>query len=354
MTATNASKDLVNVQRVEAPGYEDVRAFHDPSTGLRSIIAVHTTRLGPALGGTRFYPYADEASALEDVKRLSAGMTYKAAAAGLALGGGKAVIIGDPAVLKTPEILGAYGRFVNSFGGRYITAADVGTTSEDMDVISATTTHVVGRTLGAGGLGDSSLSTAQGVLVSMRAAVEFTQRRSLRGLRIGVEGAGKVGSELIPLLQREGATVCVSESHAPAQARLRALHPDIPLVDTVLTEDIDVYAPCGLGATLTADTAETLGASVVCGAANNQLSAEHIEDRLRTRQILWVPDYVANAGGLIQVAAELEGRVIHDVRPQIEQLGRAVVDILSRAEADRVPPGAAARQIATERLAAVH
>ncbi|HEY0228667.1 MAG TPA: valine dehydrogenase, partial [Mycobacterium sp.] len=247
----------------------------------------------------------------------------------------------------------AYGRFVDSFEGRYVTAADIGTISEDLDIIGETTSYVVGRTLGAGGLGDSAHSTALGVVVSMRAAVEFGQGRSLEGLRVGVEGVGKVGSQLLALLRREGAALAVSESHAPARARIEAQHPDLSIFDTLFGEYIDIYAPCGLGATVTPESVDALRASVVCGAANNQLANDQVSDQLVARQILWVPDYVANAGGLIQVAAEREGRPLEDAHEQIEQLSHAVVAILRRAAQQRVTPATAARRIADERLASI-
>ncbi|MHA7662512.1 Glu/Leu/Phe/Val dehydrogenase dimerization domain-containing protein [Mycolicibacterium sp. HS_4_1] len=350
MTTSGAAVQTLRIEKLDVPGYEDVRSCEDPSTGLRSIIAVHDTRLGPALGGTRFYPYPDEAAALSDVSRLSSGMTYKAAAAGLALGGGKAVILGDPAVLKTPALLRAYGRFVDSFGGRYLTAADVGTTSADLDVIGETTRHVVGRTEAAGGFGDSSLSTALGVLAAIRAAAAVRLNRTLHGLRVGVEGVGKVGSCLVDLLLEAGADVVVCERYEPALARIQQTHPDLPIIDNLFEAAIDVYAPCALGASLTPESVAKLRASIVCGAANNQLAGDDVEEQLFHRQITWVPDYVANAGGLIQVAAERDRRQLSDAREQIGQLENVVLAIVQRAAQRGGTPAGAAREIAEERL----
>ncbi|OBA92644.1 hypothetical protein A5666_22155 [Mycolicibacterium fortuitum] len=349
MVTGGAASDTLHIEELDVPGYEEVRTCEDPATGLRAIIAVHDTRLGPALGGTRFYPYPDDAAALTDVRRLSVGMTYKAAAAGLPLGGGKAVIIGDPVTLKTPELLRAYGRLVDSFEGRYVTAADVGTTSADLDVIGETTRYLVGRSEAAGGFGDSSLSTALGVFVAIRAAASTTNH-SLRGMRVGVEGAGKVGSCLVDLLLDAGAEVVVSEHYEPARARLAQTHPDLPIVESLFDVAIDVYAPCALGGSLTPESVAALRASIVCGAANNQLAGDEVEEQLFGRRIVWVPDYVANAGGLIQVAAERDGRTLAEARNQIGQLESAVLDILQRAERHDSTPARAARQVADDRL----
>ncbi|MCV7066477.1 Glu/Leu/Phe/Val dehydrogenase [Mycolicibacterium farcinogenes] len=350
MATSGAQPGTLRIERLDVPGYEDVRTCEDAATGLRAIIAVDDTRLGPALGGTRFYPYPDDAAALTDVRRLSAGMTYKAAAADLPLGGGKAVIIGDPAAIKTPALLRSYGTFVDSFDGRYVTAADGGTTSADLDIVGETTRHVAGLTEAAGGFGDSSMSTALGVLAAIRAAALSTLNRTLAGIRVGVEGVGKVGSCLVDLLLDAGAGVVVSERYAPARAKLQQTHPELSVVEDLFDAPIDVYAPCALGATLTQESVAALRASIVCGAANNQLSNDDVEGQLFARQIVWVPDYVANAGGLIQAAAERDGRTLVEARDQIRQLENVVLDILRRAEHQRGTPARAAKEIADERL----
>lgn len=336
---------------IQLDSHESVRLHHDERTGLKAIIAIHSTRLGPALGGTRFYRYANDAEALTDVLRLSEGMTYKAAAAGLELGGGKAIIIGDPATAKTPELLKEYGRFVDSLGGRYITAGDVGTTSEDMDVIGHTTDHVVARTTSAGGLGDSGFATALGVFSSLRAAVRVSRERDvLAPITVGVEGVGKVGFQLVGLLLEAGARVVCSEQNAAARDRLLAAYPDITVLDSVIDADIDVYAPCAMGATLTMESIERLRADIVCGAANNQLLTESVDAALADRQILWVPDYISNAGGLIQVAAERRRESIAGVNGRIEQLASFVEAMLVTAAGQSITPGQAARSIVDERL----
>ncbi|MFF5988289.1 Glu/Leu/Phe/Val family dehydrogenase [Prauserella flavalba] len=350
MTATTSPEDM-SITRIESATHEEIRYCHDQRSGLRAIIAIHDTTLGPALGGTRFRPYPDVESALEDARRLSEGMTYKAAVAGLDLGGGKAVVIGDPATARTPRLLEAYGRFVGSFDGRYITACDVGTTSQDMDVISRSTEHVVARTEAAGGLGDSGYSTAYGVFASLRAAVEHsTGQGDLNGVRVGVEGAGKVGSQLVGLLLEDGASVLFSEPDGEARTRLLQRHPGIVHTESVLDSDVDVYAPCALGATLTSGSAEAITARIVCGAANNQLADPGVEPRLAARGIVWVPDYVANAGGLVQVAVERAGGTLAQARSRIGKLTGFVGEILRTAAADSVTPGQAARRIAEERL----
>lgn len=331
--------------------HEQVVFCQDAATGLRAIVAIHSTALGPALGGTRFYPYADEASALEDVLRLSWGMSYKAAVAGVNLGGGKAVILGDPAVLKTDALLGAYGRFVESLGGRYITAADVGTSAGDLDVIGRHTAHAVGRTAAAGGSGDSSPLTALGVFQAMRAGAEQVWGAdTLAGRVVGVEGLGKVGYELVALLTADGADVVVSDVNPAALTRVVADFPAVRVADSVVAAPLDVYAPCALGATLTASSVGRLSARLVCGAANNQLARPEVEDLLRERGITWVPDFVANAGGLIQVAGEVDGSDPTAVRTRVEGIFERTAEIFDVARTLAIAPGAAANRIAERRI----
>lgn len=333
--------------------HEMVVFMRDAATGLKAIVSIHDTTLGPALGGTRFYPYRTEADALTDVLRLSQGMTFKAAAAGMPLGGGKAVIIGDPATLKTPELLRAYGRLLDRLGGTYITAADVGTTSDDLDVIGESTNHVVGRTKAAGGSGDSGFATAFGVFCSMRAAAAIVWGDDgLSGRTVGVEGAGKVGFHLIGMLLKEGAKVVVSDPYEPALQRVRTAYPDVSVVADVLQHAVDVYAPCALGATLTAESVAALSARVVCGAANNQLLHQGVGADLAARDILWVPDFVANAGGLIQVGGELQSRTEDQVLADVECIAESVTQILRSSLKTGQTTAAAAQQIVEQRLAA--
>jgi valine dehydrogenase (NAD+) len=330
-------------------GHEQVVFCRDRESGLRAIIAIHDTTLGPALGGTRMYPYRSEADALRDVLRLSRGMTSKSAAAGLSLGGGKAVIIGGRE-LKTRQLLLAYGRFVQSLGGRYYTAADVGTTAADLDVIAGSTSYVVGTTVR--GSGDSGGSTAQGVFAAMRAAAGHVfGSGGLAGRTVGIEGVGKVGSRLADLLVRAGAgQIVISDPDPEAAGRVTARHPRIRTAASVLDADVDIYAPCALGATLTPESVPRLRAAIVCGGANNQLSTDSVAQDLLSAGITWVPDYIANAGGVIQVGSELAGASPEQVRQQVERIFVTVTEVLTRAKEAGLTTLAAADAMVAERL----
>ena len=335
-------------------GHEQVVFCHDEPTGLKAIIAIYSTALGPALGGTRFYPYASEQDALEDVLNLSRGMAYKAALAGLDLGGGKAVIIGDPAKLKNEALLRAYGRFVESLDGRYYTACDVGTFSEDMDHIARECSFVTGRTVAHGGAGDSSVLTAFGVFQGMRAAAEITWGTpTLHGRTVGVAGVGKVGHHLVTHLVEDGADVVVTDVNPEAVARVQTEHPGVRAVDTtteLVAGDLDVYAPCALGGALDDATVDVLRARIVCGAANNQLAHEGIEKSLQDRGILYAPDYMVNAGGLIQVADELEGFSFERAKQRATKIFDTTAQVFALAADEGVPPAVAADRIAERRM----
>lgn len=334
--------------------HEQVVFCHDEATGLKAIIAIYSTALGPALGGTRFYPYASEAEALTDVLNLSQGMAYKNALAGLDLGGGKAVIIGDPKTLKTEALLRAYGRFVQTLNGRYFTACDVGTFSTDMNVIARECDFVTGRTVEHGGAGDSSVLTAFGVYQGMRASAQHLWGdTSLAGRRVGVAGVGKVGKHLVGHLVDEGAEVVVTDPYEPAVTALREMYPSIEAVadtDTLIRERLDIYAPCALGGALNDETIEILTARIVCGAANNQLAHEGIEKRLAERGITYAPDYCVNAGGVIQVADELEGFDFDRAKARAAMIFDTTLSVLKRAETDGVPPSIAADRLAEQRM----
>ncbi|MCL2543289.1 MAG: valine dehydrogenase [Nocardioidaceae bacterium] len=332
--------------------HEQVVFCQDRASGLRAIIAIHDTTLGPSLGGTRIFPYASEAEALTDVLRLSRGMTYKSAAAGMALGGGKAVIIGDPAQVKTRELLLAHGRFVDTLGGRYVTAADIGSTAEDLDVVAEATRWVVGKN--RGGSGDSGYSTAYGVFSAMRAAAEHRYGPAgLVGRTVGVEGVGKVGTRLVALLANAGVEqIMVSDPDAAAVSRLTSQLADVRAVPAVREEDVDIYAPCALGATLTHVSVADLKADVVCGAANNQLATADVAEDLQHRDVLWVPDYVANAGGVVQVGGELFGATPEEVEAKIDHIAATTTEILEKAEREGVSTGTAADAVVEARLAA--
>ncbi|MBA2639664.1 MAG: Glu/Leu/Phe/Val dehydrogenase [Nocardioidaceae bacterium] len=335
--------------------HEQVVFSSDRHTGLRCIVAIHSTAIGPSLGGTRFYPYTDEWRALDDVLALSQGMSYKAALAGLDLGGGKAVILGDPRTDKTEELLRAYGSAVQSLGGRYVTACDVGTYPQDMDVVAQTCAYVSGRSEAGGGLGDSSVLTAYGVLQGMRAAAQHVWGEpGLTGRRVGVAGVGKVGRHLVDHLVAEGATVLVTDVDAAAVRAVVSAHPQVETVaDTaeLVRLPLDVYAPCALGGALDDATVEMLRAAAVCGGANNQLAHPGVEKQLRDRGIVYAPDYCVNAGGLVQVAAEREGSSIVDAREKVTRIYDTTFAVLTRAAAEGVPPSEAADSMAEQRMA---
>jgi valine dehydrogenase (NAD+) len=341
----------------KASGHEQVVYCHDEASGLKAIIAIYSTALGPALGGTRFYPYADEQDALDDVLNLSKGMAYKAALAGLDLGGGKAVIIGDPTRIKTEALLRAYGRFVQSLNGRYYTACDVGTFSEDMDHIARECSFVTGRTVAHGGAGDSSVLTAFGVFQGMRAAAATTWGApTLSGRTVGVAGVGKVGHHLVTHLVEDGANVVITDVDPAALARVQAQHPDVHVVadaDALVAAELDVYAPCALGGALTDDVVTTLSARIVCGAANNQLAHEGIEKSLQDHGILYAPDYMVNAGGLIQVADELEGFSFDRAKQRATKIFDTTKQVFELAADEGVPPAVAADRLAERRMTEV-
>ncbi len=335
--------------------HEQVVVANDPATGLRAIIAIHSTALGPSLGGTRFHPYASTAEAMADVLGLSRAMSYKAALAGLDLGGGKAVIIGDPRTLKSEALLRAYGRFVESLGGRYITACDVGTYPEDMDTIARECSHVSGRTLAHGGAGDSSVLTAYGVFCGMRAAAEAVWGAGdvLAGRTVGVSGVGKVGRHLVGHLTDVGARVVIADVDERAVARVVDEHPEVRVArstDALVSDELDVYAPCALGHALTDRVVETLTARVVCGGANNQLAHPGIEKLLQERGITYAPDYLVNAGGLIQVADEFEGFDFDRAQQRASGIYDTTRMVLERAASDGVPPAIAADSLAEQRM----
>ncbi|MFF0555960.1 Leu/Phe/Val dehydrogenase [Streptomyces sp. NPDC020472] len=354
---TGVPGDVLNTLfHSEQGGHEQVVLCQDRATGLKAVIALHSTALGPALGGTRFYPYATEAEAIADALNLARGMSYKNAMAGLDLGGGKAVIIGDPEQIKTEELLLAYGRFVASLGGRYVTACDVGTYVADMDVVARTNQWTTGRSPENGGAGDSSVLTAFGVFQGMRAAAQtLWGDPTLRGRKVGVAGVGKVGHYLVEHLLEDGAEVVITDVREESVRRITDKHPQVTVVaDTnalIRVEGLDVYAPCALGGALNEETVPFLTASIVCGAANNQLAHGGIEKDLEARGILYAPDYVVNAGGVIQVADELHGFDFDRCKAKATKIFDTTLEIFARAKADGIPPAAAADRIAEQRMA---
>ncbi len=335
-------------QAMRSYGHEQITHVEDEETGLEAIIAIHDTTLGPSLGGTRLLPYESHDDALRDVCRLSRAMTYKAAASDLDLGGGKAVIRAGPD-LKTPEMMAAYGRFVDRLGGHYITSVDVNTGVEDMDRIAAETPHVVGT---SAGLGDPSPITARGVFAGMRACVEATyDSPDLTGLSVVVQGVGKVGTGLVELLVDHGASVTVSDVDEDAAATLARKHG----LETVAPADVygepcDVFAPCAIGGVINDETVPQLECDIVAGGANNILEERRHAGALRERDILYAPDYVINAGGLITVAAEHTGKRRGEARREAVAIGDRIRMLIDRAEEADTTVLEAADAYARERI----
>lgn len=338
-------------------GHEQIVFCNEPRSGLQAIISIYSTALGPALGGTRFYPYSTTEAALADVLNLSRAMAYKNAMAGLDLGGGKAVIIGDPDRIKSEALLRAYGRFVQSLNGRYLTACDVGTRSEDMDVIARECRFVTGRTVPHGGAGDSSVLTAFGVFQGMRAAADHLWGSpSLDGRTVAIEGVGKVGGHLTGHLIADGAKVVIYDVSGPAVARASSAHQAVAVASgrrELIDGQADIYAPCALGGAIDVDVAAALQARIVCGGANNQLASPAAGQLLAERGIVYAPDYVVNAGGVIQVADELDGFSFDRAQARTAQIFGTTKRILAAAEHDGVRPEVAADRLAERRMSEI-
>ena len=336
----------------EQTGHEQVLYGYDECSGLKTIIAIHSTALGPALGGLRFFPYETEQDALTDVLRLSKGMSYKAAAAGLDLGGGKAIIIGDSFTGKSERLFRAYGRIVDSLRGRYITAEDVGTTAKDMEMVRRETIWAVGIPVPEGGSGDPSPATARGLFAGLTACSEFLWNTpDLTGRRVAIQGVGKVGYYYVELLINAGCEVIVADTYGPAIDRVtedfgvKAVDPE-----EILFVDCDVLSPCALGASFTEDTIPKLSTQLIAGAANNQLATDKDGDRLAERGILYAPDFVVNAGGLINVFEEMRGYEKTRAMHHVDSIHEATTRILEKARADDTNAHVAAVNVAEERI----
>jgi valine dehydrogenase (NAD+) len=337
-------------------GHEQVVLAQDEEHGLRCIVALHSTRLGPALGGTRWRPYATEEDALEDVLRLSRAMTFKNACAGIDHGGGKAVIIGDPEQDRTEGLLRAYGRVIASLGGRYVTACDIGTTPADMATIKGVAPWATGADVEHGGSGDSGVTTALGVELAMKAACAFRLGSDdLAGRHVAVQGLGKVGGRLVRSLAEQGAKLTVADVSPEAVDRVADLPGvDVVGVDEVLGADADVVSPNALGAVLSEATVPTLRAPIVCGGANNQLATDEDAERLADAGVLYCPDFVVNAGGVIQVADELlpGGFEPDRVARRARAIPVTLTTILEVARDEGVTTEVAAERVAERRIAA--
>jgi leucine dehydrogenase len=337
--------------------HEQVGFGHDQASGLKAIIAVHDTTLGPALGGCRMWNYASDEEALRDVLRLSRGMTYKSALARLPLGGGKAVIIGDPRTGKSEALFQAMGDFVDSLGGRYITAADSGTGVAEMQIMAERTRHVAGagqrEAIGGGTRdGDPSPATAYGVFVGIRSAVRHRLGRDdLNGLKVAIQGVGQVGFGLARHLKDAGAELWVTDIHEANQRRaVEQLGAHAVGQQEIFGLDVDVFAPCALGAIINPQTLEALRAPIIAGAANNQLASAELAEQLRRRDCLYAPDYAINAGGIIDVCYERTGGSSEQLKAHIEGIEATLDEIFQRSKAEGATTSAIADQMARERL----
>jgi leucine dehydrogenase len=334
----------------EFDGHEQVVFCHDPASGLRAIIAIHNTNRGPALGGCRMWPYASEAEALTDALRLSRGMTYKSALAGLAYGGGKSVIIGDPRRDKSHALFGAMGRYVDSLGGRYTVAEDVGISVPDVEIMAEETAHVAGVT--NGGAGDPSPATAYGVYKGIKAAAQHRLGTdSLHGLRVAVQGVGHVGYYLCQHLAAEGAELLVADIAEDSLDRaVREFDAQVVAPEQIAATSVDIYAPCALGAVINDATLPHLKAKVVAGSANNQLAEARHGEALRQRGILYAPDYVINAGGIINISHEGPGYDAAKAFTHVAQIHDTLLEIFRRADAAKIATSQAADRLAEERF----
>ena len=340
-------------EKVSKTNHEQVVYCNDESTGLKAIIAIHNTTLGPALGGCRMYPYKTEQEALVDALRLSRGMTYKASIANLNLGGGKAVIIGDPNSDKSEVLLRSFGNFVESLNGKYITAEDVGMSVHDMEFIRMETNHVTGIKRAMGGSGDPSILTALGVFVGMKAALKKRLGiTSIRDLKVGIQGFGKVGYHLCSNLQKEGAIIY---GYDIDKSKLDTVVDEFGVIPVSNKEliglDLDVFSPCALGAIVNPETIKKMKCSVIAGAANNQLEKESRDSKLLlSKKIMYVPDYVINAGGLMNVANELQGYNKEKARYQVEGIYYILMRIFDYAATNNISTLEAANLLAERRI----
>jgi leucine dehydrogenase len=337
---------------LEQYDYEQVVFCQDKQSGLKAIIAIHDTTLGPALGGTRMWTYESEEAAIIDALRLAKGMTYKNAAAGLNLGGGKTVIIGDPRKDKNEELFRAFGRYIQGLNGRYITAEDVGTTVADMDLIHEETDYVTGISPAFGSSGNPSPVTAYGVYVGMKAAAkEAFGSDSLEGKVVAIQGVGNVAYTLCEYLHKEGAQLIVTDINKEAVARAvadfggRAVDPN-----EIYGVECDIYAPCALGATINDDTIPQLKAKVIAGSANNQLKDTRHGDLIHEMGIVYAPDYVINAGGVINVADELYGYNHERAMKKVDQIYASIEKVIAISKRDGIPTYVAADRMAEERI----
>ncbi len=333
--------------------HEQLLFCNDNETGLKAIIAVHNTVLGPALGGTRMWKYNNELEALNDVLRLSRGMTYKNSISGLNLGGGKAVIIGDHRSMKSEALFRRFGKFVNSLAGKYITAEDVGISPIDMNWVSMETNHVVGL---PGKSGDPSPVTAHGVYVGMKACAKIQfGSDSLSGKKVAVQGVGHVGQYLVESLTNEGAEVYVSDIHEPTLKHVAETYgAQVVGLEDIYDIDMDIYAPCALGATVNDETLSRLKCSIIAGAANNQLKQEDVHGRaVMEKGIIYAPDYAINAGGVINCYSEVKGLSAEWAMSKADEIYNTIYNIVDRSRTENIPTYQIANKMAEERIEAI-
>ncbi|MBM3449161.1 MAG: Glu/Leu/Phe/Val dehydrogenase [Bacteroidetes bacterium] len=343
-------------EKMALHNHEQVVFSQDNAAGLKSIIAIHNTTLGPAVGGTRMWLYSSEADALTDVLRLSRGMTYKSALAGLNIGGGKAVIIADSRNDKNEALMRSFGKFVDGLGGRYITAEDVGIGTRDMEYVKMETDHVVGLPDYMGGGGDPSPVTAYGVYMGMKASMkELSGSDSLAGKTILVQGVGHVGEYLVDYLVKENANVLITDIHEDRVKEVVSKYGVKSILpNEVYSTKMDIYSPCALGATVNAETLNQLTCSIICGAANNQLAAEEEDGkRLLEKGILYAPDYLVNAGGIINCYWEIIGYNRSASLSQAEEIYNTTRKIYALSKEQNIPTYLAANQLAEQRIAAI-
>ncbi len=340
----------MKVEQLSVPGYEQVVRAEEPERGWCALIAVHDTTLGPALGGLRMWKYASRAEALTDVLRLARGMTFKSAVARTGLGGGKAVVIGDPKRDKSDALLLWMGRFIDSLGGRYVTAEDVGTSVLDLDVVARETRHVTGRAREVGGSGDPSPFTALGTFVAIETSLaEVHGHGEVRGRRVAIQGLGHVGYWLAKRLAEAGAELVVADLEPMRVERVVREFRAKPVAhDAIFGVECDLFAPCALGAVLDDTTIPKLRARIVCGAANNQLAEDRHGEALMSRGILYAPDYVVNAGGILNISVELspEGYDEKRAEARVRGIGRALAEVFAHARNHSVPTARAADEVA--------
>lgn len=337
--------------------HQQIVFCNDSETGLKAIIAIHNTHRGPALGGCRMWNYANDEEALTDVLRLSKGMTYKSALANLALGGGKSVIIGDPRKHKSEELLAAMGRFLEHTGHQYIAAEDSGTSVPDLKIMGQYTANVAGVTEHPGidghpSNGDPSPATAYGTFIGLKAAVKHRLNiTDLKGLKVAIQGVGNVGYRLAEYLHKEGVELFVSDIN-PEQVKKAVNELGVKAVplDQILLQEVDVVAPCALGASLNDETIPQIKAKVIAGAANNQLARPHHDHELHKRGILYAPDYAINAGGIIDISYERSGYDAEKAKAHIEGIGDTLSEIFNRSVQEDRPTGEIADELAQERI----